>query len=269
MVIAPWPGMENPVVIPNPPWIVAHRGGRLDAPENTRAAFDAALRYPVDGLELDIQMTRDGVAVLYHDGNLQKICGDRRRIADLDYKTIAGMDWGGWFAGSFAGERILTLPETLERYSRRTRLMIEIKSFLRDRRRGRSLDVTREVLRTIEEVLPPPQRKNIFILSFDREVLDFAHDLQPDWRYVWNPPANEPASPSSRFPDYLHALCLPVHRLSEAFVDEVHERGKRVMTYSCNNPRQVEKARAAAADVIMTDRPKWLCEYFQRMRKRP
>ncbi|MCK9352525.1 MAG: glycerophosphodiester phosphodiesterase [Gallionella sp.] len=44
--------------------IYAHRGANREAAENTRTAFDRALSYPIDGIETDIQLTRDGVAVL-------------------------------------------------------------------------------------------------------------------------------------------------------------------------------------------------------------
>jgi len=262
MVIAPCPGMKHNIDATRTPWIIAHRGGRLDAPENTRAAFEAALDHPIDGLELDIQMTKDGVAVLHHDGNLQKINGDRRRISDFDYEELTGLDWGGWYAGAFAGERIVTLEELLRLYAGRTRLLVEIKSFLRDRRKGRSFDLTREVLSVVHQQIPPPRDQRIFILSFDLDVLDYAHQMDPGWKYVWNLPGSVPAVSSLRIPDYLHALCLPVHRLSTAFVNDLHRRGKRVMTYSCNSPRQVDKAWAANADVIMTDRPGWICDYI-------
>lgn len=246
------------------PWIIAHRGARLDAPENTRAAFDAALASPVDGIETDVQMTRDGVAVLYHDGNLHKINGARRRISDCRYEELQGIDWGSWFADAFADERLLTLTETLRRYGRRTRFLLEIKSFLRDRRRGRSLEIARVVMDTIAREIAPPFDKNVFILSFDLEVLDRAYGIRPDLKYVWNIPAEVTVDGSIPPPDYLHALCLPVSRLSAAAVSDVHQRGLRVMTYSCNTPRHVNKALTAGADTMMTDRPAWLTEYLGR-----
>ena len=47
--------------------IYAHRGARKEAAENTRSAFDKALVYAIDGIETDIQLSRDGVTVLWHD----------------------------------------------------------------------------------------------------------------------------------------------------------------------------------------------------------
>jgi len=106
------------------PWIIAHRGARTEAPENTYAAFDKALTYNLDGIELDVQLTRDGVPVLYHDRTLYKISGLRKYISDLTYDELLSHDFGAWYSPAFSGETILTLKETLERYVHRTRCAI-------------------------------------------------------------------------------------------------------------------------------------------------
>ncbi|MGZ4997903.1 MAG: glycerophosphodiester phosphodiesterase, partial [Methylobacter sp.] len=57
--------------------IFAHRGGNKEAGavigENTRAAFNKALQYPIDGIETDVQLSMDGVPVLWHDWELDKL----------------------------------------------------------------------------------------------------------------------------------------------------------------------------------------------------
>ena len=64
------------------PWNIAHRGGAQLMPENTLAAFADALARGCDGAELDVQLTRDGVAVVHHDFRLMAGCGARgRRLA--------------------------------------------------------------------------------------------------------------------------------------------------------------------------------------------
>lgn len=64
-----------------PPLAFAHRGARAHAPENTMEAFDLALRLGATGLETDVWVTADGVAVLDHDGTTGKILR-RRPIAE-------------------------------------------------------------------------------------------------------------------------------------------------------------------------------------------
>jgi len=66
-----------------PPIGFAHRGARANAPENTLEAFVLAVRLGATGLESDVWITRDGEAVLDHDGGVRQGLR-KRRIADLD-----------------------------------------------------------------------------------------------------------------------------------------------------------------------------------------
>ena len=59
------------------PWNIAHRGGAALNPENTLAAFADAVARGADGAELDVQLTRDGAVVVFHDNRLKSaICRD-------------------------------------------------------------------------------------------------------------------------------------------------------------------------------------------------
>src|SRR6056297_1993646 len=97
------------------PWIIAHRGAMAEAPENTAAAFDRALSYPLDGIEFDVQTSRDGVPVLFHDSTLKKINQTKNPICVYSYEALCRMDWGAWFSSSFSGEPILSLETVLLR----------------------------------------------------------------------------------------------------------------------------------------------------------
>ncbi len=247
------------------PWLVAHRGAMREAPENTRAAFDRALSYEPDGVEFDVQLTRDGVPVLYHDRTLARIEGGRKRISDYTYSMLRRKDWGGWFSRAFAGEPILSLEEALQIYGARTRLLIEIKSRERDRLSGASDTLTRRVLDLLARHIPAAARGDVFILSFDAEVLDLAHREDAGWRYVLN--VTNPRARLRRAPHqwcFLYARCIAVRKLGRSFVEKTHDAGQRVMTYACNIPAQVNKALALGVDVIMSDRPGWLVQRFRR-----
>ena len=249
------------------PWIVAHRGGLRDAPENTRAAFDNALAHDVDGIELDVQLTRDGVIVLYHDGDLRKIASDRRRVSDHTYDELDRFDWGRWHGEEFNAEPLMTLEQVLKLYAPRTRVMIEIKSFKHDRRGGRSAELTRRVIEALHRHVVPGRAENIFVLSFDPDVLTLAWDNDRDRHYVLNS-----FNPRSRMkkdsvdPDCLYAYGAPIARITRAFVEFAHERHKYVMTWACNTARQVRKALEAGVDVIMTDRPAWTVACLKSLR---
>jgi glycerophosphoryl diester phosphodiesterase len=71
------------------PLAVAHRGGSLEAEENTMAAFAHAVALGYAHVETDVHATRDGVAVIHHDATLARMTGDPRAIADLDWAELA------------------------------------------------------------------------------------------------------------------------------------------------------------------------------------
>jgi glycerophosphoryl diester phosphodiesterase len=62
------------------PLIIAHRGASAEAPENTLAAFRRAIALRADGIELDVQITRDGVPIVFHDSSLLRLTENRGRV---------------------------------------------------------------------------------------------------------------------------------------------------------------------------------------------
>jgi len=95
------------------PIIFAHRGASGTHPENTMAAFRAAAEKGADGIELDVQMTRDGEIVIIHDETVNRTTDGRGMIEKMKMDEVAKLDAGSWFSPSFAGEKIPTLHEFL------------------------------------------------------------------------------------------------------------------------------------------------------------
>src|SRR5687768_14872032 len=71
-----------------PPLIIAHRGASAVAPENTIAAFEAAIAAGADGVEFDVRLTRDGVPIIIHDETLYRTHGVRGRVADMTLNEL-------------------------------------------------------------------------------------------------------------------------------------------------------------------------------------
>ncbi|MFH1414753.1 MAG: glycerophosphodiester phosphodiesterase family protein [Elusimicrobiota bacterium] len=241
------------------PLIIAHRGARYEAPENTRSAFNRALEYVVDGIEFDVQLSRDGVPVLYHDRTLAKISGNRTRISDHKYRELKAMDFGSWFSGEYKGERIMKLSDMLDSYKDKTRMFLEIKSRKTDRASGRSEELGNSVLELVGKRPAGKRCPQICILSFDPELLNRMYREAPANRYVLNitEPLNNIKKDNPCFSE-LYGFSIPVKRLDKKFADDAHRAGYAVMTYACNVSRQLRKALDLKADVIMTDNPGWL-----------
>jgi glycerophosphoryl diester phosphodiesterase len=119
--------------------LIAHRGFSSDAPENTFAAFDLALEHGFNNIEADVQLTSDGVPVIIHDDLLDRTTTGIGAVAAASFDTVKLLDAGAWFGapangvgrlgtGAYAGEKIPTLEELLERYAGRINLHLELKS---------------------------------------------------------------------------------------------------------------------------------------------
>ncbi|WP_428814718.1 glycerophosphodiester phosphodiesterase [Streptomyces albus subsp. chlorinus] len=119
------------------PLAVAHRGASGYAPENTLAAVDKAHELGIDWVENDVQRTKDGELVVLHDTTLSRTTDVEQRfpgrnpwkVSDFTLKEIKTLNAGSWFGNEFAGERIPTLREFLDRVtSNGQNLLLELKS---------------------------------------------------------------------------------------------------------------------------------------------
>ena len=99
----------------------AHRGLHGDGiAENSLSAFKAAVDAGF-GIELDVRLSRDGVLVVFHDDDLKRICGDERRVDEVDLAELSKMSLSGTEDG------VPTLAEVLELVDGRVPLLVEIK----------------------------------------------------------------------------------------------------------------------------------------------
>jgi glycerophosphoryl diester phosphodiesterase len=244
------------------PWVIAHRGASRDRPENTLAAFDEALRQGCDGIELDVQLSRDGVPVVYHDKTLTRAGGGRRRVAQLDLRELAALDPGARLDVAFRGQHIPALENVLERYGSRTRLLVEIKTREGASGADRHLLLAREVGRLLTKM---KLEDRVLVLSFDADVLAACAAEAPCLRPVLNlrPPRRMTNALRARLAS-LHALSADVRSLTRAFATDVLSAGRPLFVYTCNTVHSVERALAADASGVMSDRPGWLADYLRR-----
>lgn len=106
----------------------AHRGASEQAPENTFAAFHRALVLGANGIETDIQQTKDQQLVLFHDASLVRITGTDLPIQALTLAQLAHLDFGSHKGPAFAQEPIPTLPAFLAAFGTKPiHLALELK----------------------------------------------------------------------------------------------------------------------------------------------
>lgn len=153
--------------------MIAHRGYSSVAPENTLAAFDAALRAGARAVEFDLQETVEGFPVVLHDYQLERTTDGSGRTNTTSLAVLRTLDAGGWFGPAFAGERVATLEEALSHLSGRVdQLYIELKAGL-----------STKALRTTNRLLRDARlATRTTVISFDWWALRSIRDENPAQR---------------------------------------------------------------------------------------
>lgn len=243
------------------PLIIAHRGESADHPENTRAAFAAAMAAKVDGIELDVRLSRDGVPLICHDDTLARFGGTTRSLRKLTASRIREVDIGSWKHARFAGERVPTLDETLAQ-CRGVLLCVELKA---TGGRGRTAYHRRLVRATVAAIAKRRAAGRVCILCFDAGVLREVARVAPHLSRVRN--CERLPRDLDRWLDEqpgLHAACFDQRILTRTVVDACHERGIRVFSWSANDAPTADRLRRLGVDAILSDRPGWLARHLRK-----
>ena len=233
--------------------IFAHRGANKEAAENTRSAFDKALEYAVDGMETDVQLSRDEVAVLWHDRFLDKVGLPDKHIDDFDYTQLRAMNFAGHFAPKAEREGIMSLQEFFSAYRKRCRLLIEIKNREWEPSSRHEIKV-RQTLDMVGAV----NDDTILVSSFNLDSLIYAHQYRPGFPLVYNLEPEqtlEDAQCVLAAQPFLHGLCLPIATLDEDMVKLLRSHGKRITVYTCNSDEEISKALELGVDILISDVP--------------
>ena len=233
--------------------IYAHRGANKEAAENTCSAFDKALQYPIDGIETDIQLSRDEVAVLWHDRFLGKLGYPLKHIDDFDYAQLQVMNFAAHFSSGGTPEGIMSLQAFLEAYRQRCRLLLEIKN--RDWESPSRHEIkVRQTLAMAGE----PHGDNIMVSSFNLGSLVYAHQCAPQFPLVYNFEPEQTFMDVQRVLDeqpFLHGLCLPIKSVDEAMVKLLRAHNKYITVYTCNSDKEIKRALDLSVDILISDVP--------------
>jgi len=109
--------------------VIAHRGASKYAPENTMPAFELAYKMGADGIETDVQLTKDHVPVLIHDEHVKRTTDGAGYIREFTYNELKNLDAGAWFSDKFKNTQILSLHDFLKwAESKPLYLNIELKN---------------------------------------------------------------------------------------------------------------------------------------------
>ena len=148
--------------------ILAHRGASGAAPENTIAAFKKALVDGCDGFEFDVQQTKDGEIVVFHDWTLERTSNGNGYLRNHTLEELKKLDVGSWFNDNFKGEKIPTLEETLNIIPDDKLINIELKE---------EHSIERGTEKKVLDIIKKYPTKNIIVSSFSHNLLKNLKEL--------------------------------------------------------------------------------------------
>ena len=223
--------------------ITAHRGSSRTAPENTIPAIEAAVEEMADSVEIDVQMTADGVVVLGHDASLKRVAGVNRSIASMTFEELEKLDVGSWFSSEYAGTRIPSLSEVLELCSQKISLNIEIKYV------GKNSELPEK---TAEMVREYGMENQCVITSTNLSYLKRVKEVLPEIRTGYIISAAYGNFYSSEDVDF---ISIRSGFVTSALMQNAHEQGKAVYAWTVNTKSELERLTLLGVDGIITDRP--------------
>ena len=239
----------NPLLDPNVRLVVAHRGNRAHAPENTMEAFRQAMAIGADALELDVRVSADGVAVVHHDATLDRTTNGSGPVSRFPLSALQGLDAAAKFRGSSGAQSIPTLEEVLDAF-RDVPLVIEVKELA-------AADPTASLVRrfgAVDRVIVGSSREAVMRryygsgLSCCASSSDILRLIGTG--LVGGMPKNAQYQVVSVPPRY-HGIPIPVRAIAAA------TRGAGIPTqvWTVNDPRQGLMYWRAGVAAIVTDDP--------------
>ncbi len=227
--------------------VIAHRGASAEKPENTLAAFRRALILKVDGLELDVRVTRDGVPVVFHDADLFRLTGVRGRINARTWPELEKLRVHGT-------ESIPRLTDVLRLARGQAVVQIELKAGV-------------PVAPVVRAIQTARAMERVILASFVPRLLRTARRLAPTVpRMLITEGRRTPASLVRQLAA-LDADGLSVdHRAvrEAAWLHLFHSRGYTVWCWTVNGQARMRQLTGWGADAILSDNPALLCAVLRR-----
>lgn len=152
------------------PLCIAHRGAAGVAPENTMLAFRTAIEARADMIELDVQMTKDGEIVVFHDRSMERITDDLEGIADFTLAELKEKEVGSWMNEGYAHIKIPTLRQAMAKLPHEISYIIEIKP------QSRKIEEDRNFEKKVCEILNDYSINNGYIAVRDVDTYEWFKD---------------------------------------------------------------------------------------------
>jgi glycerophosphoryl diester phosphodiesterase len=243
---------------------IGHRGASAYAPEHTFAAYDLALEQGADYIEIDLQMTADGVLVALHDKTLNRTADApegvperycRGLVSKKTLEQIKMCDAGSWFSPEYAGEQIPTLEEIFRHYGTSVNYYIETKN------PEAAPGMEEELLSLMDEYgLTGPAEDNwqVLIQSFSAESLMTIHEMNSELPLIqlyWAGTSKSIQRDLDAVSEYAVGIGPYKRDVDAALVEAAHEHCLAIHPYTVNTVEEMEALISLGVDGMFTNNP--------------
>jgi glycerophosphoryl diester phosphodiesterase len=237
--------------------VVAHRGASLAQPENTLAAFEAALQAGADAVELDVRLTADGIPVVLHDPDVSATTDGTGLIHTLTLPEVKRLDASG---GSGSRKEIPTLPEALELASRYPGATVDLE--IKNLPGEPAFDSPKEsiLLSCLDALSASGFSGEVMMSSFNWLTIERSKELAPEILTGFLTIGAVDARAALVYATQGgHDFVLPqtpaVLSAGEAFVDEAHAAGIRVGTWVADDEDLLDTLFRWGLDAVASNDP--------------
>lgn len=237
------------------PMVIAHRGGRKWAPENTMIGFKKSMDAGCDGVELDIHRCKSGELVVIHDETLDRTTDGKGLIKDFTYDEIKKFSAGKWYGKEFESERVPLLSEVLDAFDGKMLINIEIKNTPIE-----YVGIEDDLINLLKNYKHP---EKIMISSFDHELIRRIHKKSPIYEVAFLD-----ASIIADVGEYGKKLGATAwnaahYELRPDAVKRAQEAGLSVNVWTVDGTADWKKSMEWNVDGIVTDDPAGLIDFLK------
>lgn len=228
--------------------VFAHRGASKYAPENTMPAFQLAYEMKAEGIETDVQLTKDGVPILIHDETLERTTNGAGFVKDFNFQELKRLDAGRYFSQQFTKTRLISLDEFLE-WAREKHLYLNLE-LKNNKINYKGLE--EKVLQMIHDY---KVEHRTIISSFNADSVKRLRKLNPDIDIAYLRSKKHAALP--RFSKSLGASSMHIKYtlLNPQLVNSAKAYELPVRIYTVNHRKNIMQGFRYNCDAIITDVP--------------
>lgn len=228
--------------------IIGHRGAAGLAPENSQVAFEKAVALKLPWVEIDVVVTSDDVAVIFHDDSLDRCSDSSGLLCEKPWAELASIDIGSWFDLQYQGQRLLTFSDVLL-YLRQHNIGCHVELKLHA---GVSPE---RLVASAGRILHNETNENIIVSAFNPRVLTLFHQQFPHFRKAI---LLETALPL--WHDWALACAAEAVHIDDAvvtldFVQQCHDLGLLVRVFTVNDTTRAKTLALWGVSGIFTDFP--------------